>query len=231
MNTGRIDTKLDKTISENITKENKEKKEEHTPSGKLSASILGWPTQWQVLKYLGIPQPPFDEYVLRMFLRGRHVEDYIVSQMDGAKTQVKVEYRNCVGYLDALWNDEIREVKSVKNSKYSFITKAKEADHQHKLQGCYYAMGLEKEWYYIDYVAADDYRVTSFSYETDELRSEVDQIITEYEEAIKSKTVPLFKPRYAWQEKSQYNNYPEFMGASPKRINDLLKYYKVKWDK
>lgn len=225
-----IDSTLDRLISENILKENADQKSKHVSSGKLSASILGWPLQWQILKYLGVPAVPFDEYVLRMFLRGRHVEEYIVSQMANAQKQVLVEYKGCVGYLDALWNEEVREVKSVKNSKYSMINKNKEADPQHKLQGAYYAIGLNKPYYFIDYVAADDYRVSSFKYETNEIKPEVEAIISAYQEAIEKQIVPKFVARYKWQESAQYNNYPEFMTASPEKIKQLLVKYNVSWE-
>ena len=50
--------------------------------GWLSASRLNDPLLWQVLYVLGVPQKPIDEYTLRKFLRGNHVEDWLLSNMD-----------------------------------------------------------------------------------------------------------------------------------------------------
>jgi len=224
-----ITTVLDDYINEKIVEKDKEKREAHVSSGKLSASILGWTLQWQVLKYLGVPQSKVDDYTLRKFLRGNHVEDFIASQLDGAKSQVEVSYRDCVGYIDLLWNDNIHEIKSVANSKYRWITKKGKADPQHVLQGALYALGHGSPTFTIDYVASDDYRITSFEYMTFDYKSEVDTIIDEYNKAIETRTIPMFSVRYDWQNNQKYSPYPEFMTENKTVINNLLKKHNVSW--
>jgi len=226
-----IKINLDKLVSEKITALYKERDKKRTPSGRLSASILGWPLQWQVLKYLKVPQQEKDQYTLRRFLRGEHVEEFVAGMMDDIKQQVEVYYREAIGYVDVLTDNMPYEIKSVANSKYKWILRQAGADPQHKLQGAFYALGLGMSEYSIVYVASDDYRITTFTYLTLDSKDEIDRIIDEYNGAIKNKVVPPFRARYKWQEKFQYNSYPEFMNAGTERIQQLLEHYKVKWPK
>ena len=65
-----IDNTLNEIIDAKLMAKNKEKEANHKSSGKLSASMLSWPVQWQILKLLGVEQPPYDPYTLRKFKRG-----------------------------------------------------------------------------------------------------------------------------------------------------------------
>jgi len=228
----RIDTSLDQKIASEIKAENEKQIASRVRSGKLSASILHWPLQWQVLKYLRVPSKPIDDYVLRKFLRGRHVEEWLVSKMGEVKTQTAVEYKDCIGYVDVITtNGMVHEIKSVTNAKYRRIMKDNQADESHRLQGCLYALGLNKQEYTIDYVSTDDYRVTSFVYEVDEIKVKVDTIIKEYNEALVKRQVPLFIPRYKWQENSEYNSFPQFSTSSMNDLINILNHHKVEWPK
>jgi len=140
---------LDKYIEDKLLSENEEERLNHTASGKLSASMLGQPLQWQILKVIGVPADDMEEYVTRKFARGNDVEEWLVSQMPGIVNKQKfVEYKNVVGYVDALvdmrdWNLEFdtlpHEIKSVSNAKYKRIQKT-EPDKSHCLQACLYAL-------------------------------------------------------------------------------------------
>ena len=57
-------------VKKTLIEENKERTANHTPSGKLSASILTWPVQWQILKWLGVEQGYHSVEKLGTFRRG-----------------------------------------------------------------------------------------------------------------------------------------------------------------
>ena len=195
--------------------------------------MLGYPLQWQILKNIDVSPKAFDEYILRKFVRGNHVEDYIVSQMDGIVDKQKfVEYRDCIGYIDVVIDHKDyeakvcvipHEIKSVSNYKYKRISSNTQADPQHQLQAGFYALGLNTAHYAIDYVASDDYRIYTMIYELNGVKKDIDDIIDEYNAQIKKGIVPVFKPRYDWQKNPQYSNYPEFMELDEKQIEEKLK--------
>src|SRR3990167_4508836 len=98
----KIDSYLDRFIEKKFIEKNKEKERNHKSSGKLSASMLNDPLQWQILKVLGAPQKELDEYTLRKFFRGNQIEDWAVGETpDVIEKQKLIEYRNCIGYADA----------------------------------------------------------------------------------------------------------------------------------
>jgi hypothetical protein len=213
-----IETKPSRSFYEQLIKESAERN--HTPSGKLSASILAWPLQWQILKAKGILPKQSEEYVLGKFARGHQVEQFFLERMDGVVSkQVECEYRGAVGVIDALVDTAEydfplgiipHEIKSVANAKFKRIKQTNEADDAHKLQAAFYAIALGKEHYAIDYVAADDFRVITFVYQAFDLKDTIDLIIDTYEQALEKDYIPPFEPRYAWQGNEKYNNYPQY---------------------
>lgn len=224
-----IDTTIADMIRDRIREENDQKTKDHTLSGKLSASILGWATQWQVLKYLQVPTSAYDDYTLCKFKRGEDVESFAKRYLNKHESQVKVEYEGCIGYLDILLEGVPHEVKSVTNMKFKHLTKNGQADPQHKLQGAYYALGLGLPEYVVDYIASDDYRILSFKYETSEMKQEIDTIISLYNTYIEAQKVPLFEPRYSWQSNQLYNSYPEFANLNADQIQDKLRSLDISW--
>lgn len=223
---------LDSAIEERVLQESKEKEEKHIPSGKLSASILGQPLQWQILKVIGVPADFKEEYVLRKFLRGRHVEDWLTEYMVGIINKQKlVEYRNVVGWVDAIvdmrdWHLDYgvipHEIKSVSNLKYKRIEK-NGADEQHILQACLYAMALGTDKFAIDYVATDDYRINTLLFDTKEFSGRVESIIDIFDEAVVSKKIPVFEPFLAWHSLAEYNPYKEFVDLSSEEAEEKVK--------
>jgi CRISPR/Cas system-associated exonuclease Cas4 (RecB family) len=227
------DQTLDRRITALLTEANDKERANHKSSGKLSASMLGWPLQWQVLKSIGIEGKRLDEYVLRKFLRGHQVEEWLVNQMDGVVEKQKlVIYKDAIGYVDVIvdhagYESKVgvipHEVKSVSNFKYKRLIKQVQADPQHQLQACFYALALKSSHYAIDYVSTDDYRVYSMVYEVNGVSDKVNGVIKRYEEALKSPAVPKFEEVYAWQKNPDYNNYPDWMGLSEKEMLDRIK--------
>lgn len=224
---------LDKYIEEQLLEQNAKREEEHEPSGKLSASMLGYPAQWQILKTIGVPKPPLEEYVIRKFRRGDHVEEWLTGYMSGIVNKQKyVEYRDTIGFVDAIvdmrdWNLEQygtipHEIKSVTNFKFKHIVKNGGADEAHALQACLYALALGSEHFAIDYVASDDYRVETILYKTSEFSDTVDSIIDTYNEWIKKGQVPTFEARYDWQSQAKYSQYPEFTNLNAEEIEFTL---------
>lgn len=220
---------LDKYIEETLTKRNEEQRKNHISSGKLSASMLGNPTQWQILKNIGIPQEPLGEYVVRKFLRGNHVEDWLRSLMPGIVNQETfVEYKDVVGYVDADvdmkdWKLEKvkgiipHEIKSTANAAFRWIKKDG-PKKSHQLQGTLYALAMDAKHFILHYIASDDYRVESFIEETKDFEKEVHEIIEEYNKHRDVGTVPVFEAKEKWQENEKYNNYLDFAELSQDEV-------------
>ena len=218
------DVTLDRVIGENVLRKFDEDREAHIPSGKLSASILGNPLQWQVLKVIGVPTD-FDEYVKRKLQRGKDVEDWIMKQLPGlVEGQKEIEYRGVVGYVDAVVDMKDydfkcgvipHEIKSVSNAKYLRIVgkggkPGQGADHSHCLQVALYALAMGSEYGAIDYIATDDYRIETYIIKAADFKAEIDGIINKFDEAISSGYVPEFVEKEVWQSNQKYNSYYEF---------------------
>jgi hypothetical protein len=226
-----VDTYIDRKIEADLLAKNEDEKAKHISSGKLSASMLGDPLQWQILKILGVEQRELEEYVIRKFLRGKQVEDWVVSQIpDIVATQKFVEYKNCVGYIDCLartekwdWKNGIIpiEVKSVANSKFKRIM-GQGPDKNHILQAGLYALAEKIEHFAVLYVASDDYRVKVYIYKTEDYRQEIDGIIDRFYKQLASGEVPVFEPNQAWQKSLKYSKFPSWQTLTPEEIKVKL---------
>ena len=210
-----------------LREENDKNREEHVKSGKLSASQLGNPTQWQVLSALKVESKEVDLYTLGKFKRGNEVEDFVVRTLEKEiyNTQVECSYRDCIGYLDTeLYGEEFgvgylpMEIKSVTNANFKWKLRSGEAQRNHKLQAGLYALALNQPKYSVLYVASDDYRVLHLIYDTKDIKDEVDMIIDLFNETMESETIPVYAPIETWQDMEKkdkkgffvnhkYNNY------------------------
>lgn len=214
----KVNPRIQELIAEKVLADAEEKE----PSGRLSASRLGWPLQWQMLHYYKVPQKPIDEFTLRKFARGKDVEERIMKWLTPKEDQmqVPVEYRGVVGFADVVLEYPI-EIKSVTNRAFAYKQREGVA-HGHKLQGMLYAKALDYKRFGVAYVASDDYRVLCFE---EEVTDEVDNVIDAYEEQLKTGIVPTFDAVEEWQKKEEYNSYPEWMKLSEEEIADKLKQY------
>lgn len=218
---------VEKLIIDVARKADQERAANHTPSGKLSASMLGMPLQWQVLKALAVIKDEPDDYTLLKFKRGRDVEDFIVDSLEqsGLKIEKQVEcnYRNVIGYLDILAVDEGQsiEVKSVTNAAFKWIKKSNQAKRHHILQGCHYALSQGKADFGILYVASDDYRVQLFNFKTSEYEREVNTIIDKFDRCIKERRIPKFEPIEKWHDDDKYNNFLDWKNKSEHELQKL----------
>jgi len=241
-----VDNTIDLLISKRLIDETNTAKELRTPSGKLSASMLYWPVQWQILKTIGIGTKPFDEYTLRKFERGHHVEKWLIDNMEGVKeTQKFVEFKKAIGYVDVIVDSKEyqykfgiipHEVKSTSNAKFRRITIEGKPDTGHILQACFYALALGSTHFAIDYVSTDDYRVQSYILHTKGYGKAVLDAITAFNEALlrylDHGIVPAFEAKEKWQANVQYNNYPVFVELTEKEATKLAdKMLKVKGEK
>ena len=219
-------------IAKNLLEENKREREGHTPSGKLSATMLALPLQWQILKVIGVPERELDEYTLRKFIRGHEVEAWLVGHLKPLKTQIKVNFEGVVGIVDALvdtkdWDFKLGEIpveiKSVTNMKFKRLTRQDNADYSHLLQGCFYALALDKEQFSICYVASDDYRIATFVYERREYSNYVFKAIKDFNEQLAKKVVPVFESVEDWQKLPKYSKYPDWQNLSQEEVMNKLK--------
>lgn len=227
----KVDLYIDKYIESQFVANNTKKEAEHTSSGKLSASGLADPLQWQVLKTLGVEPRPLDEYVLRKFFRGIQIEDWAVGVIpDIVEKQKLIEYRGCIGFADAMvdtknWDWKLgvipAEIKSVANSKYTRIMKAG-PDIGHIYQACYYALGTDKDNFAVIYIASDDLRVKVYIYETKTYKAVIDKIIDDYDEAIKqfkaTGDIPVFEAKIPWQANVKYSRFPDWQELNKEQL-------------
>lgn len=226
-----VDNYIDREIGKQILEESKARDLAHKSSGKLSASRLGDPLQWQVLNVLGVDKEPLDEYIVRKFERGRQIEAWVLKYFKCVDTPPYVEYRGVVGLIDALvdtvgWDFPHGiipvEIKSVANAKFKRIVR-EGPDKGHIYQAVLYGLAKDTEWVAICYIASDDYRVQTFMIKVEDYKKEIDDIITRFDNAIKNKTIPLFEPREKWQSNRLYNKYYNWALKSKEELADLSK--------
>lgn len=237
-----IEQSIDRNIDQVLLERDKAERDAHVSSGKLTASGLGMPLQWQVLKALGIGVRVVDGYTLRKFARGKSVEEWITQFVPGIIVgQDPVSYRGVPGFVDLVvdttdydFNVGVMslEIKSVTNAKFKRISTMGEADEGHRLQAGLYALAKGTTHYAVMYVASDDYRVLTFVYEVKDIKAQIDQIIDTFDAQMAKQEVPVFVPRYKWQADLTYCMYPEWMSLTEKEIELAINYhYPDVWDK
>lgn len=234
-----LDNSINKFIDDSLLAENARREAEHEPSGKLSASMLYQPLRTQVLKSLGAPRKPLDAYVLGKFIRGNHVEDWYVTKLGEmgvlVEKQKMIEYRGAIGFADAVVDSDKmyfkqgvmpHEVKSVTNAKLKRLGKT-EVDYHYKMQACFYALGMGTEYFAVDIVSAEDLRPSIYIFKTQEMKSDVDKAISNYQIAMekwaKDRTLPKFEPnpKVMWTANLQYAMFDEFWMTAPD--SDVIK--------
>lgn len=232
---------LENEITNQLRQEEANQQATRTPSGKLSASMLGEPLQWQVLKSLGLGTRQVEDYVLRKFERGRDTEKWFLNRIARGvqKTGATVFYKGAIGVYDALidttaYNGKFGviplEVKSVTNAKFKHIEKSRAPDENHLLQGAFYALALETDQFALSYIASDDYRTLTWLFETQDYKDEIDKIIERYNVQMSKQKIPIFEPRYKWQATKDYNKYPEWQELDDKAIKLALdSFYPDAW--
>ncbi len=221
-----VDNFIDREIGKQMLAEAQKRDAEHKSSGKLSASMLGDPLQWQVLKVLGVAKEPLDEYIVRKFERGRQIEAWVLKYFTNDNNQGFVTYRGVTGLVDAIadtsgWDFPKGiipvEIKSVANAKYKRIV-SQGPDMGHIYQAVLYGLAKGTEWVAISYVAADDYRVQTFMIKVEDYCKEVDDIITRFDLAIGSKVIPVFEAREKWQANPLYNKYNDWANKTKEEL-------------
>jgi hypothetical protein len=210
----KTDDFIEQFVTEILIEEDKKNRKEHVSSGKLTASALGNPLQWQILHVLGVPDQPVDAYTLRKFKRGRDVEEQVIEWLrktgNLVDEQKEVSYRNTVGLIDAMM-DIPHEIKSITNANFKWITKRNEPNESHVLQATLYALAEKSKEFAIDYIASDDYRIKTFIIPTNYASDQVESIITRFEEAMESQMIPEFEAIYEYQRNPLYAKYQEWM--------------------
>lgn len=225
----KIDNFIDTKIGELLVLENRKERSEHKSSGKLSASQLGDPLQWQILKALGAEQTEFDEYTLRKFKRGKDIENWVLQYLSPLEAQKFVEYRDTIGYIDAVcdtkdWQFNVGivpvEVKSVSNAKFKRITR-NGPDRGHCLQVGLYSKAMKADHGVICYIASDDLRVRCYIIKTDDYANEIDEVITRFQTQLATGTIPVFQAREKWQADDKYCRYLSFRDKTAEQLAEI----------
>lgn len=231
-----LDPYYDNAFSETLVEDNiaHEKAYEALAGNRLSASMLGEPTQWQVLKGYGFTRI-LDPYILGVFERGKDVEKQVIERLSRrmkiTDMQKKAEYRGVIGFMDGMvdtsgsvFNKGVipLEVKSVKNAKFARLVKEGKPQRGHALQGALYALSEGAEWFVVDYVSGEDYRHHAFVCQTSDYRGEIDQIIDKFNAAIVGGFIPVFDPPEAWMKNKMYNKFPEWADLTQEQCQEKL---------
>lgn len=212
----------------------------HVSSGKLSASMLSEPLQWQVLKMYGIFTRVIDPYLFGKFLRGNEVEESYLTRLSRKlylfDRQKEVTYRGVVGRLDGMLKTEGSpmnvgdvpiEVKSIMNSKFKRIMKEGKAQRGHLLQGALYGLATGCEYFEIHYVSGEDYRTIVFLERTADYKNEIDKIIDTFNECIVQGVIPVFNPPEKWMADKKYSKFPDWQELTfeecQKKLAEYLK--------
>lgn len=232
MRVGRLTYKFDREITRLLNEQHEEK----DPSGRMSATRLLWPTQWQILWKLQAKPKEFDINSLRNFARGKQCEDWL-NDVFPPKIEGNVdllEYRGFVGYPDRIddgkfWgvpHDVVNEIKSVMSDKWYRMFNIREGDgvqYGHILQACLYALALKLDHFAVTYLQADKLRCRSYVFSTNQFKDDVDEQIDLYEAALAEETIPKFSAKQEWQKSSKYNMYPRYMDMTPKELEREFK--------
>ena len=214
---------IDQLITTRLRSEFEAESALHEPSGKLSAGYLGKPLLEQVLKVIGVPTKPVDDYVLRLFARGKQVEDWLLSIIEATDQQKEVEWKNTVGLVDGHLDGPL-EVKSVKNSNLKWIKKSG-AKEDHELQLTLYLLAENKTKGQIIYVSAEDFQTYTYDLSVEKRSKQVEDVIDEVYGQISKGTLPAFEARQDWHDKPtyiQYSNYPEWLSLEPSLAMEKL---------
>lgn len=217
---------IEKLITSKLREAEAKEKALHSPSGKLSAGMLYKPLLEQVLKLIGVPPAPVSDYALRLFERGKQVENWVINLIGPDETQKEVEYKEAVGLVDVIKDGVLIEVKSVKGSQWRWLQK-EGARWNHRLQAGLYALALEKASYQILYVCADDFRTMLCELNTADVAPEINKIVAEVDKQLKNHQMPLFEAREAWQGKPEYaekySDYGDWLSLSPDLAMEKLR--------
>lgn len=219
---------VEQLIATKLRKKHEIERASHISSGKLSASQLSKPLLEQVLKIIGVPEAPTSDYSLRLFERGNQVEAWVVDQIadEKAELQVEIDYKGVVGFVDFVKDGMPYEVKSVKGSQWKWLQK-EGIRWSHKLQAGLYGLALKSEQAQVVYVCADDFRIMQCALVVDTVKPEIEKIMGEVKQALKSATLPEFKARESWHDKPEYgekySSYGEWLQLPTELAMEKLK--------
>lgn len=216
---------LKEKLNEHLLKLNKEKEEQHTRSGLLSASRLGKSTLENCLSLLDVKGMELTPYSLGVFARGNQVEDWLIEQFTNMgiveRTQEEIKYTTpdgypIIGFEDVKLKDDKMptEIKSIKNSQFKYLD-LEGARTSYRLQGAVYALAGGYDTFRILYVSAEDFRLKEFIYRTADYKDLVDERARLVYQALESGVLPQFKPLDEFMSKEQYTEYtayPEWFG-------------------
>lgn len=212
---------IKKIVEKDTIEIEKKRAKEHVSSGKLSASMLGMPIQWQILKWLGVEPKKNDLYTQLVFRRGRDVEEWLINILKkdhSVDEQIKCLYKGAVGYLDVLAEYHPIEIKSTNSMAFKHILKEGNAKKSHLLQGAFYAISLGIPEFSVCYVNTDNYQIRTFTYKAKKFKREIDSIIRDFDTCREKKEIPVFSEIERWNKLPQYCQYPDFVNKTKEEL-------------
>lgn len=237
-----------KKIHEMLIQDNEEKMAKHTPSGKISGGKMSRPLLWVTLSLLGVPDQ-IDAYLLGKFVRGNDVENRAINFLTGIdaekvadNTPVEAEpgnvltgtftfqkpgsYRGGVGYIDMAQQvgdmTVYHEIKSVTKMAYERVMREGQPYYHHAIQLAYYRLGDNVSEAYLQYLNADDYRVTSFKINPLEYKEEIDKEIDDLKTVFITKKLPPFVALLDMHKVKRFRQYEDWNWLTPDQMMDKL---------
>lgn len=216
---------IEEEVNKYLIAKNEKERLEHVASGYLSASRLDKTTLENVLYLIGVPTLEFTPYSLKVFERGKQVEEWLEKVLTEAgmveRSQTMLEYTTPEGHkivgiedLTLKGEDFPTEVKSIKNSSFKYLD-IEGAKLGNILQAVMYALAEGKDKARVLYVAADDLRTKQFIVNVADYKDQVHEVARNVYEAIKSGVLPEFKPITDFQKMEkylEYTSYPDWFG-------------------
>lgn len=219
---------INELLGKDLENRSKIETRNHKKSGLLSPSKFAYTTREAVLQMLEVPAKRPDDRLLRIFERGKILEQYIIDLLEKTtkeqpRTQEETSYLKAKGYSDIIWDNQLFEIKSVSCNKIRRIKKENEPQLSHAIQTAFYLLGNNMDQGTLVYIVPDTLEVKEFVINAQAYKSELDYRILNIYEALVTGKIPEHQPREDWHDKKPYTLYPEFWGMTSKEIRTALR--------
>jgi hypothetical protein len=192
-------------LKDSLLKE-QEKRKDRVRSGKFNPSSFGQCFRRQVWNRLNeTPSNPPDLKGLTIFRVGKWYHDGLEAVLPDHQTEVEIDLFDVKGYADIVLEDEVADLKSIREYGFKKIKKLEGDEIFHEkpedvIQVVFYAITLKKPKARLSYIAKDSHEVKEFELDVNAFRDIVeDELITlrHYWDAhrLNNLLLPKAKPR------------------------------------